>query len=82
MANITIKTEQNKTVPAYNQGSWSIYMALVLKNVALKYKEAGLFQQEEENSEVQAIMKTKCLLSYSKETEIVFALTNLSLDNQ
>lgn len=66
MANSTIKTEQNKTVPAYNQGSWSIYMALVLKNVALKYKEAGLFQQEEENSEVKAIMKMKCLLSYSK----------------
>lgn len=66
MANITIKTEQNKTVPASNQGSWSIHMALMLKNVALKYKEAGLLQQEEANSEVTSIMKMKCLLSHSK----------------
>ena len=29
MANITIKTEQDKTVPAYNQGSWPILMAYI-----------------------------------------------------
>lgn len=33
MVNITIKEKQkqNKTVPAYNQGSWSIYMTYVIQ---------------------------------------------------